>query len=619
MATPVWTTTAGKIASIDEEVAYSVQLEANTSDSTSVTYSVISGSLPSGIGLTSTGLLTGTPAEVYKRTRYTFVVRATAGTQITDRTFYLDVEGSDNPVFVTKTGQLSNSGQLIRPLNPVYTADDTTIRADNSDIKTDITGNVLTTDGSRISFQILATDTDTRAGQNLIYEIVQGELPPGITMSASGLISGVVGLTETDPPKQRGGYDDSYDMQIFDLTLNTISVSKNYDFVVRVSDGSTFVEQNNSIFVYSADYWRVSNEDITIDMTRIDNVPLTMDFTALRKPVHRKPVYTTGSDLGTFRHDNQIAIDIEVEDFDPQQADLEYSIVSGALPAGLSIDINSGAISGKIARQSAVAVDYTFIVRANRVVGVDDSSITNVFTDQEFTMKIIGEIDIGISFSTDTNIGTLVADKPSTLDVVAVAESPNRVLSYTVTAGSLPPGITLSDKGNLLGTIDPEDFTDSTRTYTFTVTVSDQYQAVATSKEFNVTVDIPLTSVRYGNMLGEATSLIDQNIFFNIAQDPAINSDENIYRGEDSNFGMRNKPEMLMLSGLEAQTLETLQQQMEQNHAPKTIYFGDLKTAKAVQDGETKYEVVYIEMKDKLVNKKGEAVSSSLNVRTDVA
>ena len=619
MATPVWTTTAGKIASIDEEVAYSVQLEANTSDSTSVTYSVISGSLPSGIGLTSTGLLTGTPAEVYKRTRYTFVVRATAGTQITDRTFYLDVEGSDDPVFVTKTGQLSNSGQLIRPLNPVYTADDTTIRADNSDIKTDITGNVLTTDGSRISFQILATDTDTRAGQNLIYEIVQGALPPGITMSASGLISGVVGLTETDPPKQRGGYDDSYDMQIFDLTLSTISVSVNYDFVVRVSDGSTFVEQNNSIFVYSADYWRVSNEDITIDMTRIDNVPLTMDFTALRKPVHRKPVYTTGSDLGTFRHDNQIAIDIEVEDFDPQQADLEYSIVSGALPAGLSIDINSGAISGKIARQSAVAVDYTFIVRANRVVGIDDSSISNVFTDQEFTMKIIGEIDIGISFSTDTNIGTLVADKPSTLDVVAVAESPNRVLSYTVTAGSLPPGITLSDKGNLLGTIDPEDFTDSTRTYTFTVTVSDQYQAVATSKEFNVTVDIPLTSVRYGNMLGEATSLIDQNIFFNIAQDPAINSDENIYRGEDSNFGMRNKPEMLMLSGLEAQTLETLQQQMEQNHAPKTIYFGDLKTAKAVQDGETKYEVVYIEMKDKLVNKKGEAVSSSINVRTDVA
>ena len=205
MATPVWTTTAGKIASIDEEVAYSVQLEANTSDSTAVTYSIISGSLPSGIKLTSTGLLTGTPAEVYKRTRYTFVVRATAGSQITDRTFYLDVEGADAPVFSTNEGALTGSGQLVRPLNPVYTADDATITADNGSILADITGNVLVIDGSRIDFQISATDTDTRAGQTLQYEIVSGALPPGVTMSTSGAISGTVGLLETDS-KTRGGY-----------------------------------------------------------------------------------------------------------------------------------------------------------------------------------------------------------------------------------------------------------------------------------------------------------------------------------------------------------------------------------------------------------------------------
>ena len=107
MSTPVWTTTAGKLASIDEKVTFSQQLEANTSDSTAIAYSVIAGSLPSGMQLTSTGLLTGTPAEVAKRTRYTFIVRATAGTQITDRNFYLDVEGADAPVFTTAAGQLS--------------------------------------------------------------------------------------------------------------------------------------------------------------------------------------------------------------------------------------------------------------------------------------------------------------------------------------------------------------------------------------------------------------------------------------------------------------------------------------------------------------------------------
>jgi hypothetical protein len=200
-----------------------------------------------------------------------------------------------------------------------------------------------------------------------------------------------------------------------------------------------------------------------------------------------------------------------------------------------------------------------------------------------------------------------------------VAEETNRVLSYTKTSGSLPPGITLSEQGNLVGTIDPSDFTDSTRAYTFTASVSDQYQSLATSKEFTLNIDIPYTQIEYGNMSGHATSFIDQNIFYSIAQDPNINSVENIYRPEDTNFGMTVKPDMLMMSGLEAQTLTTLQQQMEQNHSPKTLYFGDLKTAVAKEGTTTKYEVVYIEINDSMVNKNGQSVSSSIKLRDAIA
>jgi len=588
MATPVWSTTAGKIATIDEQVAFSLQLEANTSDSTAIVYSVIAGSLPAGMQVTSTGLLTGTPAEVAKRTLYTFVVRATAGTSITDRTFSLDVQGADTPTFTTASGQL----QL----------DDSTS-----------VGLYWVIDGSSISFQMQATDTDTRAGQTLVYEIVQGELPPGITMSKSGLISGIVELTDDQRYGARGGYDgsgveDQFD-GTYDRTVTTKSISKNFDFVVRVSDGTSFVEQNNNIFVFSADYWRVSNTEILIDATEIEGSPLTMDLSA-----NRRPVFRTGSDLGTFRHDNALVIKIDVEDFDPLQGDLEYSIQSGSLPPGVSIDINSGELYGQLARQSAVETTYTFTVRANRVVATG----INVFTDQQFTMKVIGEIDIGIAFTTPTVIGTLKADIPSILSVEAVAEETNRVLSYSVTEGSLPTGITLSEQGNLLGTIDPSDFTDSTRSFTFTVTVSDQYQESATSKEFTLNIDIPFTQVEYGNMSGHATSFIDQNIFYNIAQDPNINSNENIYRPEDSNFGMRLKPDMLMLAGLEAQTLTTFQQQMEQNHSPKTLYFGEIKTAVAKEGTAVKYEVVYLDIKDQLENKAGESVSSAVNLRSAV-
>ena len=316
MSTPVWTTTAGKLASIDEQVAYSLQLEANTADSTALTYSVIAGSLPSGMELTSTGLLTGIPAEVSKRTRYTFVVRATAGTKITDRTFKLDIKGADAPAFSTTTGQLE--------------LDDSTQ-----------VGLYWVLDGAAISFQIVATDTDTAAGQQLVYEIVDGQLPRGVTMNKTGLISGIIQLADDERYGPQGGYagtdgSEGFDYYTYDRTVHSKSRSVNYEFKVRVTDGASFVEQHNSIFVYTADFWRVSNSQIRADMNSIGGSDLTVDLSA-----NRRPIFKTASDLGSFRHDNALAIKIDVEEFDPLQGDLEYSIIAGALPSGLSIDINS--------------------------------------------------------------------------------------------------------------------------------------------------------------------------------------------------------------------------------------------------------------------------------------
>jgi len=619
MATPVWSTTAGKIASIDEQSVFSLQLEANTSDSTAIAYSLIAGSLPSGMSLTSDGLLTGTPAEVAKRTLYTFVVRATAGSAITDRTFTLDVKGADAPTFTTVAGQLN------KPLSTVYTTDSGST-CDSILTTADVTGNVTVLDGSYIEYDIVATDSDTQAGQNLVYEVVQGSLPPGVTMTNGGKISGIVELVIDDAYGPQGGYDfDPFPdysaltpsdggeptsvRNIYDRTVISKSRSINYDFIVRVTDGVSSVDRNFNIFVYSADYWVVSNSNVTIDQTLLGTSFITMD-----SHTGRPPVFITDADLGTFRHDNQVLIKIDVSDFDPLQADLEYSVTKGSLPPGVLIDTNTGELYGQLARQTAIEVDYTFTIKANRTVATGLST----FSERTFTMKVIGELDIGIAFTTPTVVGTLTADIPSTLSVEAVTVASNRVLAYTVTAGSLPTGITLSEQGNLIGTIDPSDFSDSTRAYTFTVTVSDQYQAAATSKEFTLNIDIPYTTVRYGNMTGHATSFIDQNIFYSIAQDPSINSPEYIYRPEDSTFGMKVKPDMLMMAGLEAQTLTAFQQQMEQNHAPKTLYFGDLKTAVAKEGTTAKYEVVYVEIDDPMVNSSGLAVSQAIKLRTAV-
>ena len=559
MATPVWTTTAGKLATYQEDSSYSLQLEANDpvvlGDSTAITYSILAGTLPVGMSLTSGGLLTGIPSQVEKRTLYTFVVRAAAGTAITDRTFSVEVEGQDAPTFTTASGQL----QL----------DDATR-----------VGLYWALDGESVSYQVVATDVDTRAGGSLAYSISSGILPPGLTMSSTGLISGIVSLTDDY-------FDDS-----------TRQIAMTFNIGVRVSDGTSVTTQDNSIFVYSADYWRVNNPTITVDMTEINGAPITMDLTS-----QRRPVFLTASALGTFRHNNRLVIKIDIEDLDSTGSAFVYTIQAGSLPTGLAIDPASGEVYGYLPRQGEVEVDHSFTIRATRTIEAG----VKVFTDQVFTMKVIGDLDIGISFTTPTMVGTLTADIPSLLNIEANTDEPNRVLSYSVTGGALPTGITLSEQGNLIGTIDPSDFTDSTRSFSFTVTVSDQYQTAAAIKEFTLNIYLPHTTLELGDLRGHATSFIDQNIFYNIAQDPNINSPELIYRQDDPNFGMKLKPEMLMMAGIEAQTLTTFQNQMELNHAPITLWFGDIKTAIAREGTETKYEVVYIEIKDKFVNNDGKA------------
>ena len=549
MAIPVWTTTAGKLGTFNEEDSSSFQLNATNATS----FSLIAGSLPSGMRLTSSGLITGVPEQVAKRTLYTFVVRATDGSLITDRTFSIDIEGQDAPVFTTASGQL----QL----------DDSTR-----------VGLYWVLDGEYVNFQFQATDIDTRPGGSKKYEIISGILPPGLTLSESGLLSGTCQLTDDY-------FEDS-----------TRQIAMTFPITVRVSEGTSVTTQENSIFVYSAAYWNVNNPNITADMTEINGFPITMDHTS-----QRRPVFITDSALGTFRHDNQHVIKIDVDDADSTGSDLVYSLQSGTLPPGMSVDSNSGEVFGFVPRQGEVRQDYSFTIRATRTMPTGQL----VYSDKLFTITIIGDLDIGVKFTSPKNVGTLMADIPSTLSIEAQADEPNRVLNYSVTGGALPTGISLSPLGNLVGTIDPSDFTDSTRSFTFTVTVSDQYQTAAATKEFTLTIDIPYTTIEYGSLRGHATSFIDQNIFYNIAQDPNINSPEEIYRPEDSNFGMKLRPEMLMMAGVEAQTLTTFQEQMEQNHAPITLWFGEVKTAVAKQSGTVIYEVVYIDMIDPFVNNDG--------------
>lgn len=90
--TPVWNTSSGNIGTIYESGAtgYSVQLSVTDPESNSLTYSISSGSLPTGLSLnSSTGVISGNAASVVSDTTYTFTVNVTDGINSSSRSFNL--------------------------------------------------------------------------------------------------------------------------------------------------------------------------------------------------------------------------------------------------------------------------------------------------------------------------------------------------------------------------------------------------------------------------------------------------------------------------------------------------------------------------------------------------
>jgi hypothetical protein len=90
---PTWTTASGSLGNVYETQNDSFQVTATDADGDTITYSVLSGSLPSGYSLnTSTGAITGTAPSVSGDTTSSFTIRATANSVNADRAFSITVK-----------------------------------------------------------------------------------------------------------------------------------------------------------------------------------------------------------------------------------------------------------------------------------------------------------------------------------------------------------------------------------------------------------------------------------------------------------------------------------------------------------------------------------------------
>jgi hypothetical protein len=659
-----------------------------------VTYNIISGELPGGLKIIGNHIK-GNPFIVSNLTTYEFCIRASKDIDFADRTFNISISSNNLPEFITAPGNLP-----VGPAKQLYALDQ-----------------------SYVSYQIEAFDLNTEVGAVLKYFIASGDgdLPPGLTLSDDGVISGYIQpkLIIT-PADGNGNFDEAYyDAGAFDFGLTASdgfdtynyddlyfdynqpyavpkSLNANYQFRVSLTDGVSTAQRLFRIFV-------VGNDQFRADSTALDGFVADIGFTADASFL-RTPVWLSNSNLGLHRANNYLTVPIALYDntltlfrlettnaeiyavtkqvhltdnrkggnaltitnvssipqigqyltFDfflkgATGATYQISAVSdlgegyyriflstpllisipdfigfyigslSQLPLGMQFDENSGEVYGRVPYQPTITKSYKFSITALKIDASDTEQIRNTKT---FTITILGSITSTITWNSPSSLGIIPANYVSTLNVNASTNIPNAILLYNVTKGSLPPGLKLNLDGEITGT--PNQYYNSStdelglttfdggnltfdynattidRIYKFTVTVGDQYEYSAISKEFSITITTPNT-VPYSNITtqpflspaqrAEWRSFINNSLVF---------TPSSIYRSTDKNFGVQSNLTMLVYAGIQTEAAAAYVGAMGLGFKRKRFKFGSVQSATAIDPntGNPVYEVVYIQMID---------------------
>ena len=361
----IWQTSAGSLGTIEERTAFTSTLSATNATS----FSLHAGTLPTGLHVTTAGILKGTPSEVSYDTTNKFVIRATDGTNNSDRTFTITVQGPDAPAYTTPAG-------TILTLN----------------------------DGEYVDTSIVATDIDN----NIIkYYQVGGNLPKGVEFNTqTGKLTGIAMPEQVLSDTRVVGWDmNPFDIPTtaWDELYRSQSKSRYYDFTVRVTDGETSTDRNFDIYVASADEYRCDSTDITADGLY---GPKTTIYVTTDASSNRKPVFITpAGSIGTFTHENYHIGKIEATDPDSKLLqeslnEITYSLVSGTLPSGMTLDSQTGEVFGSISTQVDSEKTYTFNVKATRITEGD----FDVSASRTFTITVQNDRASQISWATPTEL-----------------------------------------------------------------------------------------------------------------------------------------------------------------------------------------------------------------------
>lgn len=244
MSTISWVTNKGNLGTVPESKFYSFTFSAFDSDEQPLVYSLVSGDLPGGMYISRTGTLQGIPSiqsPIAQTLTYAFTVRVTNPQgKVADRSFSITVSNVTGPQIFPKP---------------------------------DLIGAWF--DGNYLEYQFDAINNNSAAEKT--WSIVSGTLPPGVSLSSNGLLSGYTDIIAANTTEL--GFEAApIDSVKYDVLPK--STDKYYNFTLQVTDGVKYDSINVRLLIVSKGNYTADNF-----ITSINNTFIRVDADNRYRPI----------------------------------------------------------------------------------------------------------------------------------------------------------------------------------------------------------------------------------------------------------------------------------------------------------------------------------------------
>jgi len=654
MSQPIWNTISSNLVGFVSGSVLEFQFSASpVLPATTVTYSLLSGSLPNGVTIDETGLMYGLTEPVFTNQNYTFAVRATDNLgNLRDKTFTMLVSGIDAPNFTTPAGTIIVTNDSLWVEYP-------------------------------IEYSVPINDT------SVLIALVQGQLPPGLEINEYGLIRGypkppivnvnlgsvntaaIATLDNTIVAYSTLGFRPGRPISFTNSVIGGIVAGQNY-YVREVINNTTFTISTTVggpvvVLANAVGYMDVSLPNVSVGEPTIQTYDFTLRLvsafgTALqsysitvvnqnapiniggpgRPPNSRTPTILNTRPLtydirydnldysfylfppnsngrtyspsqfayiGKLNSDNEFAFQMLGKDFD--DSELEY--VFADLPLGLVGNSVTGWVTGNPTISPDNLSEFSFSVAVRKV---SNPGIISPFFN--FSFRVSNGVDGDIVWITSSDLGTVFNGTTSVLAVRAESDVP---LEYELSSGTLPPNLILLPSGEISGVVSFQPnatitYPNETTTFTFTIRAySPNFPIIAAEQTFTVNVNQLFAYPTDTLYIKCSPSIEDRELLDTLLDNSALIPNEYIYRPNDPYFGKATSVIYEHAYGIRASDFEEYVAAIqEKNHYWRQLTLGEIKTAVArnEQTGEIIYEVVYSSIIDNLINPEGESVSKEI-------